>query len=558
MKRIQGQVLYVTLSSYLADNSRNIYYAHHYENDDQEISFLSFREYLETMRVPAGREITYSLFAGWLMRFPRQQRFPDAHPLYEEFRGVLTGSMIDRPWLSREDYSGLGIKQSIYLDEERELAYTLFEKYLAFLKENRYYDPNILAHEYLRLVTPTYDFVVVDEVQDITNIQLQLILQSLKRPGHFLLTGDSNQVVHPNFFSWSNIKSMFYLEESLEAQKITRVLQSNFRNAAAVTGMANTLLRIKQKRFGSIDRESNYLMRSVAEKVGEIVFLRDTEQVKTELNRKIRRSTKFAVLVMRDEDKATVRRFFDTPLLFSIQEAKGLEYENVILVNFITKEQAGFNEIIDGINPEDLTGDLEYKRGKDKKDRSFQAHKFFINSLYVAVTRAMEKLYLIESGVDHPLINMLGVREAQDPGAIEVKQSSLEEWQSEARKLEQQGRQEQADDIRRQILKTQTVPWDVCTADRVLHLLARASDPKEISQKPKKALFEYGLFHNDIPLLGQLSTCGYEPARQLFRLHYGNRFINLPLFTQQRSQFVTGCLQRYSGKFFKDVLREGG
>ena len=197
MKRAHGQVLYVTLSPYLADNSRNIYYAHHYENEDQEISFLSFREFLETMRVPDGREITYRVFASWLMRFPRQQRVADAHRLYEEFRGVITGSIVDKPYLSREDYLSLGIRQSIYLSEERELVYTLFEKYLAFLKENGYYDPNILAHAYLKHVRQIYDFIVVDEVQDITNIQLQLILGSLKNPDDFILCGDSNQIVHP-------------------------------------------------------------------------------------------------------------------------------------------------------------------------------------------------------------------------------------------------------------------------------------------------------------------------------------------------------------------------
>jgi hypothetical protein len=53
-------------------------------------------------------------------------------------------------------------------------VYSLFEKYLAFLREHNFYDPNILAHDYLRHVRQTYDFVVIDEVQDITNIQLQL------------------------------------------------------------------------------------------------------------------------------------------------------------------------------------------------------------------------------------------------------------------------------------------------------------------------------------------------------------------------------------------------
>ena len=49
-------------------------------------------------------------------------------------------------------------------------------------------------------IKPRYDYIVVDEVQDITNIQLKCILQSLKHKNHFILTGDSNQIVHPNFF----------------------------------------------------------------------------------------------------------------------------------------------------------------------------------------------------------------------------------------------------------------------------------------------------------------------------------------------------------------------
>jgi hypothetical protein len=114
MKRARGQILYVTLSPYLADNSRNIYFAHHYGNDDQEVSFLSFKEFLETMRVPEGREITYVAFSNWLQRFPRQRRVADGHRLYEEFRGVITGSVIDKPWLDREDYLNRGIRQSIY------------------------------------------------------------------------------------------------------------------------------------------------------------------------------------------------------------------------------------------------------------------------------------------------------------------------------------------------------------------------------------------------------------------------------------------------------------
>jgi len=556
IKRLRGRILYVTLSKYLADNSRSLYYSHHYENEDQDLSFLSFRELIETMRVPAGREVTYRAFADWVFRIPRQQRVADAHRLYEEFRGVLTGSVVDAAWLGREEYLGLGVKQSIFLDEERELVYTLFEKYLAWLKAAGLYDPNILAHGYLAHARPEYDFIVVDEVQDITNIQLQLILKGLKRPEDFILCGDSNQVVHPNFFSWSGLKSMLYLSEALESGKITRILQSNFRNATTITALANKLLMIKQKRFGSIDRESNYLMNSVSDTVGEVVFLKDTERAKRELSRTTRRSTKYAVLVMRDEDKAAARQFFDTPLLFSIHEAKGLEYENVVLVNFITAERKSFSEIVEGIGEQDLAGGLEYRRARDKTDKAHEAYKFFINSLYVAITRAVNRIFLIEGDTGHQLLSLLGIRNARENVMVEEKQSTVEEWQAEARRLEQQGRQEQADEIRRNILKTQPVPWEICTPGRVGELLARARDPKEVSQKPRKALFEYALFYGEPRLVLLLKEAGFDKAKPLYFDEYGHQALHKQNYSQQRRGLYARLFQEYDGKFYQGILKQ--
>lgn len=556
MKRLYGRILYVTLSKYLADNSRNLYYSHHYENEEQDLSFLSFRELIETMHVPSGREVSYRAFADWVFRIPRQQRIADAHRLYEEFRGVLTGSVVDAAWLGREEYLGLGVKQSIFLNEERELVYTLFEKYLAWLKAAGLYDPNILAHGYLAHTRPEYDFIVVDEVQDITNIQLQLILKCLKRPEDFILCGDSNQVVHPNFFSWSGLKSMLYLSEALESGKVTRVLQANFRNAATITAMANKLLMIKQKRFGSIDRESNYLMHSVSDTAGEVVFLKDTERAKRELSRTTRRSTKYAVLVMRDEDKAAARQFFDTPLLFSIHEAKGLEYENVILINFITFERKSFSEIVDGIGEEDLSGDLAYRRARDKTDKAHEVYKFFINSLYVAITRAVNRIFLIEGDTGHPLIALLGIRNARESVVVEEKQSTIAEWQAEAQRLEQQGRQEQADEIRRNILKSQPVPWEICTPGRVVELLVSARDPKEVSQKPRKALFEYALFYNEPRIIDLLRQTGFDKARLMYIGAGDDRKLNNPVYIQQRVGLYARYFEEYRGKFYQGILKQ--
>jgi hypothetical protein len=56
---------------------------------------------------------------------------------------------------------------------------------------------------------------------------------------------------------------------------------------------------------------------------------------------------------------------------------------------------------------------------------------------------------------------------------VEARQSTLEDWQKEARKLELQGKQEQAEAIRRTILKQTPVPWPVFGEAKVVELLVK-------------------------------------------------------------------------------------
>ena len=160
------------------------------------------------------------------------------------------------------------VRQSIFPAERRDQLYDLFEKYREWLIDARLFDLNLVAHTWLAKAAPRYDFVVIDEVQDITPVQLALVLKTLKRPGHFLLCGDSNQIVHPNFFSWSQVKSLFWRDPALAERQRLSLLAANFRNSREATRVANQLLKIKQRRFGSIDRESNYLVEAVGGEAG--------------------------------------------------------------------------------------------------------------------------------------------------------------------------------------------------------------------------------------------------------------------------------------------------
>jgi len=150
IKLLKGNVLYVTLSPFLVENSTKLYYSDNYINEKQDVDFLSFKEYLETLKVSPGKELDFKSFNTWLQ--PRKQAFgiKDGYKLFEEFRGVITGLDITKAYLSRTDYLGLGIKQSIFLDGEREKVYEAFIKYLEFLNENNFYDLNMISYRWLK------------------------------------------------------------------------------------------------------------------------------------------------------------------------------------------------------------------------------------------------------------------------------------------------------------------------------------------------------------------------------------------------------------------------
>jgi len=544
IKMLKGRILYVTLSPYLAENSSRWYYSHNFENENQEVDFLSYREFIETIRIPEGKEVDYRMFRRWFWGFKQSTGLKDSHKVFEEFRGVVTGMDISREYLKAIDYEALGVKQSIFLAGERTVVYSMFEKYLQFLRDEGLYDINIYSHSLLDEVKPLYDYIIADEVQDLTNIQLFLILKSLVKPENFILCGDANQVVHPNFFSWSGLKTMFYRND-FRGDDI-RILHSNYRNTQAVSELANRLLKIKIARFGSIDKESNYLITTVSQSVGEMVFIEEKSKTVVELAHKTGKSVNFAVLVMRDEDKPKAGAMFHSPLLFSVQESKGLEYENIILFNFISDNATEFSSICEGVGIDTLTGsEPVYSRGRDKTDKSLDAYKFYINSLYVAITRAVKNVYIVEKTRGHRLISLLGISEEEKVRVIKEDVSTSDDWKREARRLEMMGKVEQAEAIRKNILVTAKPNWEPMTTERYRQVKQDALNPEQFNKKAKDHLFDFALIHNQVMILEKLAAMNYRRAEKpegergsIFRRYYQHyRDDNLKMVVQEVNKY---------------------
>lgn len=572
LREAEGRVLYVTQSAYLAQSARALYDAHGYDNPGQEAEFLSYREFLETLQVPRGCEVSFNAFRGWFDRHRAATKALgdlDAHALFEEFRGVI-GAQAKGP-LDLSGYLALGQRQSLLAPAAREAAHALFGRYRQWLAETDQFDLNLVAHAWRPLARPAYDFIVIDEVQDLTGIQLAVVLACLKAPGQFLLCGDSNQIVHPNFFSWAAVKMLFWqgLAGDEAQRQPLQVLQANFRNTQAVTELANTLLKIKQARFGSIDRESNFLVQSTSSEPGEVVLVPAGEPAIRKIDAATRASARHAVIVLRDEDKVAAKAQFKTPLVFSVHEAKGLEYPHVVLVGMVSGQRAAYVDVCEGVTDQDLQRDeLDYRRAKDKGDKSLEVYKFYVNALYVAMTRAVQSLTLVESDTGHPIFGLLGLKEGEvRSGAAQA--STKEEWALEARKLSLQGKDEQAQAIRETFLQGKPVPWMPWSRMLIEELAPKALDRSNPSAKLKQTLMDYALWHGQQAWIEQLARAHFQPAKSLapegdFGWIGDAAMSGARLQEQERQEqlalrAVTALRQRhlqpYSGRNFKDVLR---
>jgi hypothetical protein len=115
------------------------------------------------------------------------------------------------------------------------------------------------------------------------------------------------------------VRSLFWqgLPGVAQRQEL-QVLRANFRNTLSVTRLANTLLKIKQARFGSVDRESNFLVQATSADAGRVDLLPLKDATLKALDAATRASAQHAVIVLREEDKAHAREHLHTPLVFSV------------------------------------------------------------------------------------------------------------------------------------------------------------------------------------------------------------------------------------------------
>ncbi|MFW6181315.1 MAG: 3'-5' exonuclease, partial [Spirochaetota bacterium] len=222
-----------------------------------------------------------------------------------------------------------------------------------------------------------YDFVACDEVQDLADVQLSLVFRLARSCRGLLLAGDTRQIINPSGFRWEEVKARFY-ERGVEVPEVVH-LNLNFRCVGNVVRLANALLELKQRLVGVSGSE----LREEWKFSGKPPVLIQGLGEKEVLDRAGITGAGQVFLVRSAAEADRLKKALDTELVFTLQEAKGLEFDTVFLWKFARDPKAS----------------AVWRRIKDGHpfDRAHHPHiRHEINLLYVAVTRARNTLVVYD------------------------------------------------------------------------------------------------------------------------------------------------------------------
>lgn len=290
--------------------------------------------------------------------------------------------LTQKKYLSFVDYEALGKKKAPNFQLDRHNLYRVFEWYQERLHREGLWDELDLTREVVTLLsehkpdTHCYDLVVCDEVQDLTDVQHELLFYTVRNPMNLLLCGDTKQTINPSGFRWEELKRHFY-ERKLKIPDI-HFLNLNFRSSGSIVELSNILLELKAKLLGSSAEEPKEDWKY---KGRPPVVVRNLDQP-TILESIRSTSAKKTILVRTEEEKKYLRELLDTELIFTINEAKGLEFDTVLLWKFGSDVRT--KDIWKVIIAE---SDQSIHQAKIKHE---------INLLYVAITRAQRDLLIYD------------------------------------------------------------------------------------------------------------------------------------------------------------------
>ena len=312
------------------------------------------------------REITYQVFQHEIwpkMKKSSKEKF-DYHPtlVWTEIRSFIKGSaealMTENGFLSLEDYESLGRKKAPNFSADRKVVYDLFVVYQQQRLRDRMFDEADLVFNIHRRLqsNPVPQWSIhqfyVDETQDFTQAELSLLLRCCRFPNELFFTGDTAQSIMRGIaFRFDDLKTLFHHAKKAAAIKeghhnFIRVpkklyqLTHNYRSHAGILRLASSVVDLLlhyfpnsfdrlQKDEGLFEGPKPVLLEACSPTDLALILQGNQRQ-----SSRIEFGAHQVVLVVSNEAREIMPDELKHGLVMTIYEAKGLEFDDVLIYNF--------------------------------------------------------------------------------------------------------------------------------------------------------------------------------------------------------------------------------
>ncbi|XP_021354477.1 TPR and ankyrin repeat-containing protein 1-like [Mizuhopecten yessoensis] len=344
------------------------------DEDDDNGQFDDFeddddRQQAAKVKVDPRREVTYDVFCEEIWPKICKKNSGKYHPslVWTEIMSFIKGSFeaLSKPSgiLEKEEYFELGKKRAPNFSGRRTDIYDLFKKYEHFKKQKFLFDETDLVRSIYNRLQQETDIswaihqVFVDETQDFTQAELCLLVRICQYPNQMFLTGDTAQSIMRGIaFRFNDLKSIFYYAKkslqvhgkvsNIEVPKRVHQLTHNYRSHAGILCLASSILDLMVRFFPeSFDRleKDKGLFNGPPPVLLESCSFSDLAVLMRGSRRKtshIECGAHQAILVVDEAARDSIPEELQLGLILTIYEAKGLEFDDILLYNFFKDSKA--------------------------------------------------------------------------------------------------------------------------------------------------------------------------------------------------------------------------
>ncbi|MBD2580309.1 3'-5' exonuclease [Oscillatoria sp. FACHB-1406] len=377
--------------------------------------FRTFRPFLRDLLPPQERDrflranyISFHRFRQLLNSKTGVRSSPER--CWQAIRTFIKGYHFDEreAYLELEDYAEIPKKERTISEAEFKSIYqSAWPWYKDYCQKRNLWDDQDLIRTVLKLkcYRPDYTAIFCDEAQDFTPLELRLIMRlsafsqyDLERQYvqclPFVFAGDPLQTLNPTGFRWESLKAAFYNEAiaalsptgQLNLEMNFTELEYNYRSIPAIVGVNNLIQLWRSVLFDLPDIQPQQ-----SRKLG--IFKPQKLILGVNLTAETLKYTlPDAIIIIpcdeggeidyarRDEilcELLTEAQGDRCPWnVLSATAAKGLEFKQVILYKF---------------------GEACPPHLWERNEQTIEAQKYFLNKLYVATSRATERLFIIDT-----------------------------------------------------------------------------------------------------------------------------------------------------------------